>query len=319
MDYLYHVLGIHVIYEDTVLDHIPNYIYARYDLQVVRLDGIKAVFAYPLGELESFDTVKTHFEKIQQRYNLPVVLILTELSYRYKEYLLRDHIPFVVEGKQIYLPFMAVYLQERSDHELSVPEDLLPSAQLLLLHFIYNGCHPMPTSDAAAYLRLTATSISRASRQLTELGVLDAETRGVRKILYSDKSPRELFSSAKNVLKDPVKRIVYVPKREVPHDLLRSRYSALSEYTMLAPSRIEYYAADSIALFEAGSSRKLHNYHEQAAVELWRYHPYALSSGRCVDRLSLAITLRDERDERIEEAVDDMLRSVWRDIYDSRN
>lgn len=62
------------------------------------------------------------------------MLVLNELSYRQKEYLLREKIPFIVDGKQIYLPFMSVYLQERCDAEKQPREDLLPSAQLLLLH-----------------------------------------------------------------------------------------------------------------------------------------------------------------------------------------
>lgn len=60
------------------------------------------------------------------------MLVLNELSYRQKEYLLREKIPFIVDGKQIYLPFMSVYLQERCDAEKQPREDLLPSAQLLL-------------------------------------------------------------------------------------------------------------------------------------------------------------------------------------------
>ncbi len=318
MDYLHRVLGIHVIYENKPLRNIPNYIYSRYDLKPVTLNGVEAVFAYPQIELESVNTVKTHIEKIKQLYGVPVVLILTVLSYRYKEYLLRDHIPFVVDGKQIYLPFMAVYLQERCDNEFYVPEYLLPSAQQLLLHFIYNGCRPMATSDAAAWLRLTATSISRASRQLTDLGLVNAETIGVRKMLNSDYTPRDLFDHSQKHLRNPIKKTIYVPRYEIHEKLLLSGYSALSEYSMLNPSRIEYYATDSIALLERHSSRRLTNYTDQCAVELWRYDPSVLSNGRCVDELSLALSLREDQDERIEEAIEDMLRKVWRDIDGTR-
>ena len=45
------------------------------------------------------------------------MLVLRELSFRQKEYLIREKIPFIVDGKQIYLPFMAVYLQERCSAE----------------------------------------------------------------------------------------------------------------------------------------------------------------------------------------------------------
>ncbi len=63
----------------------------------------------------------------------PVVLVLEQITARQKEYLLREKIAFIVDGKQIYLPFMAAYLQERCDAEKkSDREEILPSAQMLL-------------------------------------------------------------------------------------------------------------------------------------------------------------------------------------------
>ena len=95
------------------------------------MDGQKVIFLYPKTELEQIEVLKKHIARIQKKENLPVVLVLNELSYRQKEYLLREKIPFIVDGKQIYLPFMSVYLQERCDAEKQPREDLLPSAQLL--------------------------------------------------------------------------------------------------------------------------------------------------------------------------------------------
>ena len=177
MEYLYKVLGIKATVQRAEFDHLPNYIAVRYRLQKVSMDGQKVIFLYPKTELEQIEVLKKHIARIQKKENLPVVLVLNELSYRQKEYLLREKIPFIVDGKQIYLPFMSVYLQERCDAEKQPREDLLPSAQLLLLHFIYGGTKELPSSQAAKDLKLTATSISRASRQLEEMGaVADKES-----------------------------------------------------------------------------------------------------------------------------------------------
>ena len=96
--------------------------------------------------------------------------------------------------------------------------------------------------------------------------------------------------------------------------LLLSGYSALSEYSMLNPPTVSCLAADSVTTWKTVASRRLHNSDEQYAVELWRYDPKKLVEGECVDRLSLALALREDRDERIEEAVEEMLVQVWRDI-----
>lgn len=181
MEYLYKVLGIKATVQRAEFDHLPNYIAVRYRLQKVSMDGQKVIFLYPKTELEQIEVLKKHIARIQKKENLPVVLVLNELSYRQKEYLLREKIPFIVDGKQIYLPFMSVYLQERCDAEKQPREDLLPSAQLLLLHFIYGGTKELPSSQAAKDLKLTATSISRASRQLEEMGLLQIKKAGVQK------------------------------------------------------------------------------------------------------------------------------------------
>lgn len=319
MEYLNRVLGIRVVYQDDVPRTMPNFIHVRYKVRKVTLDGKEAVFIYPKTELDSVDAIKKHMERIQGLEAAPVVLVPERLTYRQKEYLLRDHIPFIVEGKQIYLPFLAVYLQERGDGERQTAASMLPSAQLLLLYYIYHGCGELLASDAAMKLSFTATSISRASRQLEEMALVQTEKRGVQKVIFSDKSPKELFFLAKKYLSNPVKRTIYVPKAEVKENLLISGYSALSEYSMLNPPIVKCWATDSIAMWEKVSSGKLHNSNDQWAVELWRYDPKKLADGGCVDRLSLALTLCADRDERVEEAVDEMLIQAWRDIDDKRN
>ena len=160
MEYLKRVLGIEVLYENKALEHLPNFISTRYDSQKVSLSGQKAVFLYPKTELEQVETLKKHLERVKKVADRPVVLVLEQITARQKEYLLREKIAFIVDGKQIYLPFMAAYLQERCDAEKSDREEILPSAQMLLLYYIYEGAKELSTSQAAKDLDLTPTSIS---------------------------------------------------------------------------------------------------------------------------------------------------------------
>lgn len=179
MEYLDKVLGVKVTYDDVEFKHLPNFIATRYRLQMVSMNEQKMIFLYPKTELEQIEVLKKHIARIQNNENLPVVLVLKELSFRQKEYLIREKIPFIVDGKQIYLPFMAVYLQERCSAEKKTREEILPSAQMLLLHFIYGGAQELSTSQAAKDLELTPTSISRASKQLEEMGLLHIKKEGV--------------------------------------------------------------------------------------------------------------------------------------------
>ena len=125
------------------------------------------------------------------------------------------------------MPFMAVYLQERCSAEKVPRKEILPSAQMLLLHFIYGGAQELSTSQAAKDLELTPTSISRASRQLEEMGLLHIRKAGVQRIMQSEDSPETLFQKAGDKLLNPRKRTIYIPKKYVGTDLLESGYSVL--------------------------------------------------------------------------------------------
>ena len=319
MEFLNRVLGIRVVYLDDAPTSMPNFISARYRIQKVILGGRQTVFVYPKIELDPVNAVKKHLDRIERTEKVPVVLVPDHLSYRQKEYLLRDRIPFIVEGKQIYLPVMAVYLQERGDGERKELAFMLPSAQLLLLYYIYHGCGELMTSDASHKLAFTATSISRASRQLAEMGLIQTKKRGVQKLIISDKTPEELFTTARSIMCNPVKKTIYVPKAIINIRLLMSGYSALSEYTMMNAPLVKCFAADSVSAWEGMASESLENSTDQYEVQLWRYDPRKLSADICIDRLSLALSLSDDRDERVEAAVDEMLVQVWRDIDGKRN
>lgn len=316
MKYLKHVLGIDVTYYEGSIAHLPNFISFRYEVKKVSLDGIRAVFVYPKSELEQVAALKKQLNKMHEIVDVPVVLILDKLTSRFKEYLLREKIAFVVDKKQIYLPFLAVYLQERGDAPKLNREEILPSAQMLLLYFIYEGGRELTTIKAAKDLELTPTSISRASKQLEDFGLLKSKRAGVLKILYFEGAPNDLFCKAQNYLVNPVKRTVYIPKEKLGTDLLKSGYSALSDLSELNAPKVECYASVSISSFKDCMTYNLIDANYQVAVQMWRYDPRKLSKTNTVDELSLALSLKDDADERVEVAVDNMLNNALERIYD---
>lgn len=53
-------------------------------------------------ELEQIEVLKKHIARIQKNENLPVVLVLKELSLRQKEYLIREKIPYQGHQDSLY-------------------------------------------------------------------------------------------------------------------------------------------------------------------------------------------------------------------------
>ena len=319
MDYIKRVLGLDVVYINDNSKNYPNYIVVRYRIQKISINDLKMFFIYLKTELESITTLEKHINKIKEYENIPVVLILDKISYRQKEYLIKERIPFIVEGKQIYLPFMAIYLQERCDALKQVNDNILPSAQLLLLYFIYKGNKNLSTSQAARDLNLTPTSLSRASRQLESMNLIKTKKVGVNKILYSELTPEALYNSVKDILTNPIKRTVYISKDKIDSTLMISGYSALSKYSMLNEIDIKYYASNNITKWSKISTNNLYDSNAQVALQLFSYDSSILSNNNIVDKLSLALSLKDDTDERVEQVVNKMLDNLWREIGDNRN
>ena len=319
MDYLKQVLGLQVTYRPEPQKGLPNYIYSKYALKGAVLDRQEVIFLYPKEGLDRIDAIKKHVARVQETTKMKVVMVPEHLTSRQRDYFIRERIPFIVEGKQIYLPFMAVYLQERGMGKVREVRTILPSAQVLFLYYIYRGAGKMATSDATEALGFSPMSISRASNQLETLDLLQIGKKGVRHYLISDKRPRELFESASNCLLNPLKRTIYVPSHAINMPLLESGLSALCAYSELSPPSIPCMASVSVAGWEKTASKTPQNTHDDCAVELWRYDPRKLASGKSVDPLSLALSLRDSADERVEQAVEMMMEQTWRDIDGKRN
>ena len=151
------------------------------------------------------------------------------------------------------------------------------------------------------------------------MGLLHIRKVGVQRIMQSEDSPKKLFQKAGDKLLNPIKRTVYIPKELVGTELLESGYSALAEYSMLNTPNVRCYAAERISQWKDVMTNSLQNSLVQVAVEMWRYNPRKLSTRNIVDELSLALALREDADERVEEAVEEMLNELWRKIDGYRN
>jgi hypothetical protein len=86
---------------------------------------------------------------------------------------------------------------------------------------------------------------------------------------------------------------------------------------MLNPPELKTYALASSTRF-TGTDMLL-DASAQVEVELWRYDPAILGSGAEVDALSLVLSLQDERDERIQDAVEELTKNTLEALDDYRN
>lgn len=84
-------------------------------------------------------------------------------------------------------------------------------------------------------------------------------------------------------------------------------------------SKLKHYAIDRGNFFKfrkTGQLQNLNDYEGNYCLEVWKYSPVALTRGitkkNNVDPLSLYLSLKDKKDERIEMALENIIKNyIW--------
>jgi DNA-binding MarR family transcriptional regulator len=313
MEFLKRTLRLNVKIDESMQNYpLPNYIISRYTMRSALFDRQKVFLLYPKTELDQVNAIKKHIQKIQTLEKIPVVVVLTRITARQRQNMIDAGIPFIVENKQCYLPFLGTVLMEKCDAELESAEKLIPSAQMLLFYYIYRNQRELYANEAVEALGVSAMTITRAVRQLEQTGIIHTYKNGVKKILTSEYMGKELFEKAKKYLFCPISHKQYIRKEMVDESLLISGDQALSMYSMLNPPRVSCYATGDSAHWKDQWEDALIDDTEQVELQLWKYDPRVLAKGSTVDVLSLAMCFCDDPDERVEEAIAEMLEEYWR-------
>lgn len=310
MEYLENTLKIKVEYIGVPKVSLPRMLTARYALKTVLLEKTQVVFCYAKMELDQLTKVRNHMGLISKSVKMIVVLVTKDLSARQRDALITAGIPFIYPNKQIYLPFMGVVLQERFKAMTENKEKLSPSAQVMLFYYLYQKKERLFLTEIKSALSFSSMTLSRASKELENMGLLKTGKDKVQKYIWSDKSLIEIYTSAKDYLINPVKRTVYVDATCMEQKGYIAGDSALAEYSMINEPKVKVYATyklddDIEAMEELIDERK------QAAVQLWAYNPGLLTVNGVVDRLSLACSYGDEDDDRINIELEEMLDNMW--------
>lgn len=315
MKYIEDLLHVKVRYElwDKQNNLIP-YITSRYDIKVAYLEHLKTLFIYPKYELDSIADVKHHFQQIKDLENIPIVLVCKKLTARQREYYIKSNVSFVVEFKQLYLPFMGMYLQNRCDKKEIKPKVLSPMTQVVFLFLIYTNIQDIELDYINKSLNLNSMAITRAVQTLESLELIQTYKRKVQKIIHLNYLGKELFEKGLKYLSNPLKQTVYVDKTYIKEEM-KAGYTALSQHSMLSLPDIECYAHHNIKIHNDNMTEVLLDTN-QVMLQKWSYDPRHLSNNESVDILSLYLTLLDDQDERVEGELESMMKGFWDSLKD---
>ena len=304
--YLKEVFGINVkIKEWDGIRKLPLFLRNKREYYVMYMESMQFV----LMKNNSADFNVSGFEKemheIERIADMSVILWLEAVSTYQRNALVKNKIPFIVPNSQIYVPELGMCLKELCAGKREKVEKLSAIAQYLLLYFIYKkNQEETSQSELTEYLGMSAMNVSRAVLELQEIGLLETRKEGTRKLVKAAALGKELYQLSIKYLQSPVQKKVYVNRMRFDMHLVYAGETALAKQSMLNFPRCTVFAMDKKKLKEIPKEYliepKLVADSDYVEVELWKYDPNKFAVNGVVDVVSLAESLKDIEDERVE-------------------
>lgn len=301
-----HIFGLSIRYEPWDNKSIlPLYIVNSYQFYTAYIENIRCIVIKPIEELSTLPSLKKQIQKIRVIDDVPVVLYSKTISFYRRKSLLENHIPFMTD-KQVFLPFIGTLLVDEKETE-KIKDKFVYSTQLLFLAYMYNHEKKVYVSDLLKSLPFSAMTLSRAVKQLEMTDLFLVYKDGVNKVIESKYSYKELYERVQHYLLTPVRQVGYMDQSLVTDHMVLSGESALSEMSMLNPSRIRTYAVYEKDFDNSQLIDELIDPDVQVKVEIWAYDPQLFTHTNIADTLSIVLSLKENKDERIEEVLEDIL------------
>lgn len=294
---------------------LPAYLTGQYDFFAGTVGNVQVLFLQSTEEPVP-SAAKKHERALRANWTGPVAFAFERIAPRTRQRMISEGLSFVVPGNQIYLPALGVNLRERYQTRAQAVDRLRPSSQVLFLHILANSSPSSNTpSGMARQLGYTAMAMGQALNQLEDAKLVNVHREGRERLFVLAGEPADLWLRAQPLLASPVSRRRYVVGVAASaRKGLAGGLNALAAYSALAEPSVPVVALDRVkakSLLDARGIQELRAADDaELEVEVWSYEPGLLSDGPAVDRLSLYLSLRDETDERVQSALDEMIRGV---------
>lgn len=296
-------------------NELPYFLRDAFEFHELALLGQPILLATGRVEAkQSLKDVRIWLDKVKSLAGWPVVYVTDALASYERRRLIEQKISFVVPGNQLYLPDLGLDLREYFRKRAPAADTALsPSAQAMLITALLRQPWQADWQPSAVAVDLgyTPMTLSRAVKELTAAGLATAYTVGRARWLRMELPPAQTWERAKPSLRTPVTRTVWVAghghRAERPRRV--AGLSALARGSMLAEPRWPVYAVTA-AEWKAATNAGVRALPEPEAGaqewQLWRYSPALMPDATTVDPLSLMLSLKDNTDDRVQLALDEL-------------
>lgn len=296
------------------LNKLPLAYRGSYSLHIAKTGGTEFLIAVPADETNLSD-LRRQQRQIEIYTGLNCALYLKKLNPYSRDRMLEEGIPFIWENRQIYLPFLGFMLNQSENRELKPCEQISFLTQKLLLTALYENWRGMNVSQAAKILDVSKMSVTRCFDEIEILDIPVLQLKNRARKIVADKNKKSMWKSIKPFLRNPVIRTFRLAEN-IEKPLIKSGFSALSEYSILEDNPFPTYAVTKAELAASGIMKKklmIHGETPECIIHELGYCITSIKQG-VVDPLSLVLILSDEekRDPRVAKAVQQMLEEyLW--------
>ncbi len=300
-----------VVNEKEIHIKMPLYIKAAYELWNTEIAGFGVLFLKIKDSQVDMRIHQNAVKKIEELYPCRAVLVFEKLDGRNVNSLIKKHIPFIIENKQIYMPFALVQMQtQHIKINQKIYNELTVDADTILIGYldtkISNG---MMIKEISEITKRDIRAVSNALDILESFNFVNIEKVGRSKQVYF--IPKlEVYERLKENSKSPIKYTFYTHK-VLDKENIVSGYSALSKYTSLIDESVKTIALSQKALKnmnikELECDKDIANY----KIEVWDREPSFFSCNNIINSLYLLRILKNIDDERTEYALEEIEKNI---------
>ena len=316
-DYLQESLGVSVRPANWPSGRLPLFLREAYAFSQAEVMGQPCLFMVDRGTGEPAPAmVRKHMDQVRGKWDGEIIYVRGQLAAYQRKRLIEQKVPFLVPGNQMYLPMLGIDLREHFRTLRTTPPACGPATQAFVLHTLLRGQEgeTFTPGDVAKRLSYTKMTMSRTFDELESHQIAEVSRRGRERCLTFVATRRELWDKARPFMRSPVKQRRHIRWHGSRRPGIVAGLSALAQYTLLAAPGNVVIAMSSKDWKEL--PRRTVEGHvdlddpEAVAVEIWSYNPQLLATDDVVDRFSLFLSLQDREDERVEQALEQLLEAV---------
>jgi hypothetical protein len=316
--YLHETLGVEVSPiqwdEGTRLPFFLQNLYTFFEVQL--LDVPSLLMLDRTEQEQSPATVRKHIDQVRAKWDGEVVYVRARVTAYNRKRLIEHKLPFVVPGNQMYLPMLGIDLREHFKKLRTETHKFSPSTQALVIHVLLHGTTKriFTPAEMAGCLGYSAMTMTRAFDELESADLGEIFLEGRERCVRFAESEKDTWAKAQPFLRSPVKKRLFIKPLNTDPPGPSAGLTALADYTRLAEPANPVIALSGEDWKSLKQRQRVNEFPSKEPgaleIEVWSYAPNLFVKGRVVDRLSLYLSLKESQDERIEAALEEMMKEL---------